>query len=308
MKKTLTLLLLIASLSSYGQKSSLVLNLKKDSTYYLNQNSNLSITQEIPGHTQVINTYISALVSHKVIAIRDTVFELEVQYESFGIKMDMSGTTIMSVDTKNKDSQDIMNKVMRGMLHKTITITISKKGKIMDVKNIDSFYADMFVGFPELTEAQKTQIKAQVEKSFGEKAFRNNFQDAFAVLPDAAVGVNDTWVSDTNIETIAVAKIKTTYVLKSVDDRAFNVHGDAAVSSAGIADFIVSNGLPMRYNNVNGTYTVEIKLDKATGWITESKISKHIKGDLEIKDNPKIPGGITFPMSIDGDIYLKNSK
>ncbi len=310
MKKILTLLLLVTGtgFAGFAQKSKILLNLKLDSTYYLNQNSNLTITQEIPGHTQVITTLVGGLVAHKVTLIKDTLYEMAVQYESFLMKMEMGGNTLMSVDTKNSDSQDVMNKIMRGMLHKPITIVITRKGKVLDVKNLNNLYAGMFDRFPEVTEAQKVQIQAQVEKSFGEKAFRNNIQDAFAVLPDAAVEVNDTWVSDTNLETVAIAKIKTNYRLTSINDNTYVIHGDAAVTSAGKADFVLSNSLPMRYNNMKGTYAVDIKLDKVTGWITESKTTKSISGDMEIKDNPKLPGGITFPMAIEGDINLTNNK
>jgi hypothetical protein len=307
MKKTLTLLLaIVAAASCLAQKTKILLNLKLDSTYYLNQSSNLIIDQAIPGHDQVITTAITATVSHKVTVVKDTTYELAVQYENIGIKMLMGGNALMTVDTKNKDSQDIMTKVMLGMLNKPITIVITKAGKVLEVRNIDNLYTGMFDGFSQLTDQQKTQIKAQVEKSFGEKAFKNNFQDAFAMLPAAPVGVNDSWISDTNIETIAMAKIKTTYVLKGITDKNYVIHGDAAVTSSGTPDYIQSNGMPMRYNNMSGTYTVDINLDKATGWVTDSKITKNIKGDLEIKDNPQVPGGMTFPMTITGDINMVN--
>jgi len=310
MKKILTLLLLVigTGIASYAQKTKILLNLKLDSTYYLNQNSNLTITQEIPGHTQVITTLVGGLVAHKVTAIHDTVFEMAVQYESFLLKMEMAGTTLMAIDTKNNNSQNLMTRIMLGMLHKPIIMVITSKGKVLEVKNLENLYAGMFDRFPELTEAQKVQIKAQVEKSFGEKAFRNSLQDAFTVLPDAAVEVNDSWTSDTNLETVAVAKIKTNYTLKSINEQTYVIHGDALVTSAGKADFINSNNLPVRYNNMKGTYSVDVKLDKVTGWITELKTTKSVTGDMEIKDNPKIPGGMTFPMTIEGDITLSNSK
>jgi hypothetical protein len=307
MKKTLGLLLIISTaVTCYAQKTKIVLNLKQDSTYYLSQNSTLTIDQAIPGHDQVITTVITGLMAHKVIAVKDTTYDLAVEYENIGIKMQMGGNDLMSVDTKNKDSQDIMTKVMLGLLHKPIIITITTAGKVLEVKNIDNLFAGLFDSFTQLSDQQKTQIKSQIEKSFGEKAFKSNFQDAFAELPAAAVGVNDTWVSDTDIETIAVAKIKTTYVLNGITDKNYVIHGDAAITSSGTADFVRTNGMPMRYNNMSGTYVVDIRLDKATGWITDSKVTKNIKGDIEIKDNPQVPGGITFPMTIVGDIYLTN--
>jgi hypothetical protein len=308
MKKTLTLLFTVGvtAASCYAQKAPIRLNLQKDSTYYLNQNSTLTITQDIPGHQQVITIFISGLMSHKVTAIEDTVYEMAVQYENLDIKMDMSGTTLMNVDTK-KAGQDPISKIMASLLHKPITVSISKTGKVLEVKNIDNLYAHMFDEFPQITEMQKAQFKAQVQQSFGEKALKNNFQDAFAVLPGTDVGVNDSWVSDTKLETVSQANIKTTYVLISITDNEYVIHGDAVVSPAGAnADFVITNGMPMRYNNASGSYTADIKLDKKTGWITGSKTEKNIKGDMEIKDNPQLPGGMTFPMTITGNINMSN--
>lgn len=307
MKKTLTLLLIASTaITAFAQKSRIELNLKQDSTYYLNMNSALTITQDIPGHQQVITTTITGSISHKVAAIKDTVYELTVRYENLGIKMELGGTTLMNADSRNKNSQDVVSQLMNNLLHKPVTVLITKSGKVLEVKDIDNLYANLFDGFPQVTDEQKAQFKAQMQQSFGEKAFKNNFQDAFAVLPSGEVGVNDSWVANTKLETVAVANIKTTYVLKSVTDRAYAIHGDAVVTGAGTADFVQSNGMPVRFNNVSGTTSAEITIDKATGWIIDSKTRKNIKGDMEIKDNPKVPGGMNFPMSIDGDVNVAN--
>jgi hypothetical protein len=84
------------------------------------------------------------------------------------------------------------------------------------------------------------------------------------------------------------------------------VHGDAVVGSVGTADYAEMNGIPMRFNEVSGTYSADVKLDKETGWLMESKITKNIKGNMEIKDSPKVPGGMTFPITMNGDITMSN--
>ncbi|WPU95464.1 hypothetical protein SNE25_08000 [Mucilaginibacter sabulilitoris] len=49
---------------------------------------------------------------------------------------------------------------------------------------------------------------------------------------------------------------------------------------------------PTLHLTKGGTYNI------ATGWISESKTKQMISGTVEIKDNTKVPGGITFPMSV----------
>jgi hypothetical protein len=61
----------------------------------------------------------------------------------------------------------------------------------------------------------------------------------------------------------------------------------------------------MKYD-MKGTMVSDIKADKATGWITESKIKQSIAGTVAIKDNPDAPGGITFPMSMVSETVITN--
>jgi hypothetical protein len=146
------------------------------------------------------------------------------------------------------------------------------------------------------------QYKMQMEQSFGEKSFKGSFQDSFAVFPAAPVGVSDQWLANTSLESIITAQIKTTYTLQATTDNTYQIHGDAMVSSPSNTEFKQVSGMPMRYINFKGTSTADIKLDKSTGWIKQSKVTKLIKGIVEIKDNPKVPGGATFPMTIAGDM------
>ena len=307
MKKTLSLLLLTGiSIACYAQKVQLQLNLKQDSTYYLNSSSTMNVTETIQGQQQAISIIISGKVAHKVTAIKDTVYEMAVQYESIAMHMDMSKAGVVVDVNTDEGKQDLMSKVMSGMLHKPIKLTLSRTGKVIAIKNIDTLYSGMFANFSEVPEAQKAQIKAQVEKSFGEKAFKGNFQDAFAVFPAVAVGLNDKWATNTSLESVVMVTIKTTYVLQSITDKAYIIHGDAAIVSAGSGQYTQFQGMPMRFINSTGTATTDIKLDRATGWVTESKTTKTIKGDIEILDNPKVPGGLTFPIAVNADIAISS--
>jgi hypothetical protein len=301
MKKILTLSMLLISINSFAQKHILALNLNLDSTYYMTTSANLTITEEIPGQTQVITTVITGLISHKVTAIRDSVYEMEVRYKSLGMHMSLPGGKTVDFNTE-LISNDTFSKIMRSILDKPFNITINKTAKILSVKNIENLYTDMAKNFPEATEAQKMQFKAQMEQSFGEKSFKGSFQDSFAVFPVAPVGVSDKWLANTSLESIITAQIKTTYTLQAITDKLYEIHGDAIVTTPANPEFKQLSGMPMRYTNFNGTTTAEIKLDKSTGWINQVKVTKLLKGTVEIKDNPQVPGGASFPMTIAADM------
>jgi hypothetical protein len=306
MKKTLTLLLLFISVGGFAQKVSITLNLKTDSTYSLLTNATLSIIEDLNGQQQIINTIIDANIAHKVTSIKDSIYEMEVQYKSMGIHMEMGGKKIMDISSGNTSADDLPSKLLSAMLNKPFFMTITKTGKVMAVKNIENLYAGMFDSLPQVTEAQKAQFKSQMQQSFGDKAIKTNFQETFAMFPAVAVSLNGSWVTNNSLESVVTVKTKTTYTLKDITDNALLIHGDAVILSDGNTGYKPLNGMSMRFINVTGSATTELRLNKNTGWIMEAKVEKTIKGTVEVQDSPKTPGGMTFPMSVIADMTVSD--
>lgn len=110
MKKILTLSLLFAVFDTFAQKRALLLNLKKDSTYYFNTTATLTITEDIPGLKQVITTIINSSIAHKVTIIGDTSYTLEVAYKSMGMHMGLPGGKSVNFNTITAGSNDLLSK------------------------------------------------------------------------------------------------------------------------------------------------------------------------------------------------------
>lgn len=297
MKKTLTLLMVLTSICCYAQKVKLVLNLKIDSVYYLDNAASLTMVQSIAGQEQKITTAINGRIANKVIAIRDTVYEIEVRYKTISMHMDIG--IMGQVMDFNADKTDPFSKIMMTMRDKPFTMFMSKTGRIVEVKNTDNLYKDMFDSFPQVTDAQKAQFKTQMEESFGNEAIKNSFQDVFPILPRAKTAVNDTWVANTEITSTLSAKVKTTYTLLGINKAVYAINSKAVIYSDKNPEYKMLSSLPVRFINITGTSNADITIDKATGWLSASKTIKTIKGTVEIKDSEKVPGGMIFPMTVD---------
>ena len=296
---------MIASLAGYGQKNSLILKLKKDSTYYLNSDANLTVVEKIQGQDQIVGMRLGGQIAHKVLSIGDTTYELAVSYVKINMTIEYGGKTLMNVNS-SLNSDDPVSKMVNNMLYKPMTVVISKKGKVIAIRHSDTIYAHMFDNLPQVSAEKRLQLKAQMEKSFGDKALKTNFQDAFAVLPAREVGLNDSWNFTTQMETVVKANIKTTYVLKELAPKAYIIHGQSTIGSIGDGSYAEMNGMPVRLNDAHGDYTVDVKIDRESGWIMESKITKNITGTMQIKDSEKVPGGLSFPITITGDITMND--
>jgi hypothetical protein len=305
MKKGLILFLLLLHISCFAQKVTLALNLTQGNTYYMTSHAKMDISQTVKGQQQDITTTINGRVSFKVTAVKDSVYVMEVHYESIGMQMAMQGQNFDFYSGK-KDTTDIFSTLLTGLINKPFSIVITRKGKILSIDNMENLYAGMFDNLPQLTADQKTQVKAQIMKSFGPDSFRGTMEQAFAVYPEAKVAKNDQWVVNTKVESVMTAKTKTTYTLDDITENTYNLHGVAVIQSDDKDDYKEANGLPMKFTNVTGASTIDLKLDKTTGWINEEKAIIMITSTIDVKDNPKTPGGMTIPMTVSGETTISN--
>ena len=307
MKKIMMIaVLLVAGISTYAQKTNLALNLTQGNTYYMTTTTKMLISEVINGNKQDVTTTISAKIAHKILAVADTTYEMEIRYQRIDMKVESGGQSV-DFNSDGKEKSMFAN-LMASIVNKPFTITLNKRGKVRSIKNIENLYSTMFDSIPNLSEGQKAQAKNQMQQAFGAENFKGNIESAFAVFPPTKVAKSDKWAVVTNMEMMVPAQETFAYVLQDVTDNAYQIHGDGVIQLAPGADFKEMNGVPMKFINLAGTSTAELKLDKKTGWIAEAKISKQIKGSVQVKDNPKVPGGMTFPITATGETSIAGNE
>ncbi|SDD60316.1 hypothetical protein SAMN05216464_10236 [Mucilaginibacter pineti] len=290
------LMLLTATLACQAQKFKPALHLTKGNTYDMITSTSSAIQQTMNGQVNNINIAINGTTSFKVLNADDSLYYMEVNYKSLGMKMQMAGSNA-NFDSNKSDSTDIMSSILKGLVNKPFTAIITKSGKIKSVENAEKMISSVLDGFPQIQGAQKEQVKTQFLKSFGSEAIKTSLEMSTAVFPEKAVAKNEKWTIVNNIETTMTAKVSTVYQLTDVSPTSYIIHGDGAIVTDNATGYKQISGMPMQYN-MKGTSTADIKADKVTGWITEAKIKQQISGTVNIKDNPQVPGGASFPMTV----------
>jgi hypothetical protein len=101
-----TLLLLIAVNYCSAQKFKLALNLAKGNTYYLTTSAKSAILQTVSGQQNAVNLALNFKMAFKVTGVADTVYSMEVSYQSLSMKMELASNTI-DLDSKKNAPQDI---------------------------------------------------------------------------------------------------------------------------------------------------------------------------------------------------------
>jgi hypothetical protein len=303
MKKALNVLLALSFvITCNAQKQTLILQLTKGQTYMQKTVATSSVNQTISGQEINIKMTITGATAYKVIEIVDTVYDMEVRYEQLALKMALP-TGTMEFSSEKNDESDIFSSMLKGMKDVAFQVKMTRTGKILEVKNIDAMFSSMLEKFPQLSEAQKQQFQGQLSQSFGENSFKGSFEMVTSLYTDSPVEKGDTWLVNTALRGAITAGIKTTYELMEVAETYYVIKGTSTIATNPDTPYAETNGMPMKYN-LNGTMSSDIKVDIKTGWVITAAITQQMSGEAVVKDNPKIPGGITIPMSFVNEISL----
>jgi hypothetical protein len=224
-------------------------------------------------------------MEYKVTDSSDSVYSMEVSYKSLSMKVNLPAG-LKDYSSEITDETDIFSNVLTSLKDKPFIVKMTKTGKIKEIKNIDALFNNMFDKFPQVSEEQKQQIKQQIMKAYGEKAFKESMEKYTAIFPDDAVAKGDKWKIKTQLESGMSARIETEYELKEVTDSYYQITGNATIGIENKEDSIQANLFPFKYD-MKGKMVSDIKLDKKTGWVSEAKITLSIGGTGTLKSDEK---------------------
>ncbi|PWU04293.1 MAG: hypothetical protein C5B52_01665 [Bacteroidetes bacterium] len=298
MKKLILVLTLLSFIQfTFAQKQKLGFNLVIGESYTLSQQSRTKITQQING--QKINTDMTVGCRNIFIVtgLKDSIYSMSVLYKelSFTVKSPNGEKTFIS---EGKDTNDVVSTILSSMKDKPFNIRMTKAGKIIEVQNLDNIFSHLFDRFPQIDSIKKAQLKAQLMQSYGEKAFKGSFEMITAIYANVPVSPGNTWTTKTKLASGMDADVVTTYEYKEKADNYNLIKGSGNLLTIDHDKYMMVNGMPIKYS-IKGSVNTSIKVDNKTGWVVESAMTEKLSGTAEIKDNPKIPGGLTIPMSID---------
>ena len=287
---------------SPAKKIDLSLNLNVGEVYHHNYKINTDIKQDINGQEMNINLDISSDMTFEVLQKSSNSYEMKVMYNSIAMNM-KSPMGSMQFDSKNPGSENVFTKLLNQMIDFELIATINFDGTIADIKNVDAMYKSMFDQFPELPEAQRTQLESQLRQTFGKEALAGNIEMVTAIFPNKKIGEGDTWENTTELKGGMEGTVNNKYTLKKLDGDIAMVERESSIESDTGEKMV--NGMPAVYN-LKGTMNSTLKVDVNTGWIQEGNISQTMGGMVEIKDNPQVPGGLSFPMEMISKTAITN--
>jgi hypothetical protein len=125
------------------------------------------------------------------------------------------------------------------------------------------------------------------------------------IYPSVPIRKGAYWTSDTQLLTAGQTNVHSVYQLSDITDTFYQVHVSSTITYLDKDKFMPANDMLVR-NNLNGGMLADMVVDKVTGWVKQSGIVQSITGTTEIKDNPKLPGGVTMGVNMRNEITVKD--
>lgn len=155
MKTIITLILISFSfISGQSQSAELSLKLENGKEYKQVTNSKATIIQEFDGQKMDMGMTINGTMSFLVKASNENGYSMETKFEKLSMSMQLPHGTLEFCSEKNDDN-DIFSKILGSMKNKTFEVTMSKLGKITEVKNVEALWESAINQFDFLPEMQK---------------------------------------------------------------------------------------------------------------------------------------------------------
>ena len=262
--------------------------------YEWGQVTTQKIVQSVTGTSTEINTTIEGTMQLVVKELTPTGAKLDFDYKRIVSK---TLTSMGNLEMDSDSEEDTPgNKTIKALIGKTITIFMSKNGKIEKIENIENLWSG--ISSLDLDEASKAVMQQSLEKSFGESSLRASLEMALAYYPNNKVSQGDSWKDIGHAALNFPIEIENTWKLFSLDASKANVNAEGVVRTIDKDKIIELPGGMQSKFDLNGTQSVKSIVDVRSGWPSELKISSVIKGNMLLLAGGPISSDMDIPMEI----------
>jgi hypothetical protein len=219
---------------------------------------------------------------------------IETQYSQ--LKM-VTNSFIMSMSMDSDGSQEEDgNKIMKAMTGKTFFFSLTKTGKVENVEGVENLYSGLgSLGIDEdvVAKAQKT-----LKQTINDKSIKTLLENGLVMYPDQAVKTGESWNTSSVQAVNFPMTIDNTWSLKSLDGTVATIasNGNLKTIDKDKVNNLV-NGMKSK-SDLNGTQTMNGKVDVKSGWPKEVKIISDLKGTMTLLAGGLIPQDMEIPMTV----------
>ncbi|RCH56601.1 hypothetical protein DJ568_01710 [Mucilaginibacter hurinus] len=297
---TCILLSIISLQQSIAQKIPVTLTLALQKVYRFKASSKTTTVQYINGNKLENELSTVATITFAVVAKQDSMYTLAAKYDSLYLKIDLPVGFIEASSTII--ANDIYSRALAKLKGKQFLIRLNTQGHILKVNGLNDSLTNAVLNLHEIPADQREQASKQLLQSFGADSFKSMVEPYTYIFPLLPVALNNTWVINQSYGAPVPVNARSLYRLKAITPKEFAIEGTSLLTDNDESKSEL-NDMPILYT-LGGAMSVNLKIDRAGGWIKQANVTSSIKGNMRIIDNANLPGGILIPVSITRDISV----
>jgi len=185
--RTITTLLctLVLMTTGFAQKAKLTLNLEEGKTYKHITRLVTTLNQDVYGQKMEIIITIEGSMSFLVNTVTKTGYVITTQYDWMKISMGMPQGK-MELSSENPAEDDSFSQLLAEMKLIPCQMTMDRKGKILEMENVDAKWKAVMEQFDQIPETQQKQLQSQMLEAFGKDARTGSIEMLTAIFPEKA--------------------------------------------------------------------------------------------------------------------------
>jgi hypothetical protein len=208
------------------------------------------------------------------------------------------------------DSEDPPDEVplpaqgMAALVGCSFTVKFTPEGKIEELTGVDEMFDKIIEAIELPDEQMKDQMIEDMKKQFGGDALKEMMENMTAIFPDEPVGVGDFWKQKMAITRGFPMIIESTFTLAGREDGVAELEVESTIQPNPDAEPMKMGGMTMKIK-LKGTQEGTLKIDEATGWFVEGKITQEMEGEMVMSGAPGMEEEMSLPMRIKSTITFE---
>lgn len=227
------------------------------------------------------------------------------KYDSVKISQESLGKK-MIYDSNQPDENNPLSPIYGSMVGKDFTVKMDNKGRVLDIRGLDTILNSMVDNIPG-TQEQKKALKASLAQSFGDDAIKSMIEQSMNYYPPQNVKIGDVWETKYDLKIMFPMTIANKWKLLSEKDGLLNVDVQSSIEANtknGAMDFM---GVKAKVK-MNGDCTGTLAINKDTGLIQNGEFAQNINGEIELLSNESVPKTLKVPMQMKSKITYETTK
>ncbi|CQR71028.1 hypothetical protein SOV_45390 [Sporomusa ovata DSM 2662] len=284
----------------------LSLNVAKGDKYNTHTLCNQDMIFSVNNKTSKVHQIVDMNLSMDVKDVdKDKNVTIDYKYDSIKISTECAGQR-MEYDSKQNNERNPLSQIYGGIIGKSFTVKLDKKGQVLELIGIDDIINSMIDNIKG-SEEQKKAFKNSLNQSFGDNAIKSMIKQMTSYYPDKEIKVGDIWDNKYDIKTFFPISVNNKLQLVGVKDGLLNVDVQSTIATDTKNNTIDFMGVKGNVN-LNGDSKGNINITKSNGLVQNGTFTQNISGEIELLANQSIPENINMPITMTSTITYETTK